>query len=197
VRKGLSGLGASELGTVTSSRFQGNPEFTTVRASGSARWTFGGRPVGIVDPGGPWVEMRAVAQWADGPLLAFEEYQIGNYSIGRGFDPGSASGDNAYGAQFEVGWPILKGKLGPSSLAEATYMEPYAFYDIARVENEDLLGYTADISSAGIGFRMRLPFTVVLDFAIAQPLTEPFPGAEKPDLRFMGLISVPFTLPFL
>jgi hypothetical protein len=37
---------------------------------------------------------------------------------------------------------------------------------------------------------------LTLDFAIAKPLTEPFPGAETPDARFIGTISRPFNLPF-
>jgi hemolysin activation/secretion protein len=196
LRRGIAGLGSTELGSIFSSRFEGDPEFLTVRAGASARWTFGGRPVGYLDPGGPWIEARVSAQWADRPLLAFEEYQVGNYTIGRGYYPGIASGENAIGGQIEAGWPMLKGFLGQNAVGQQTYAEPYIFFDAANVKNTDLFGYVSDIRSVGIGVRMRLPWELTLDFAIAKPLTEPFPGAETPDARFIGTISRPFNLPF-
>jgi len=192
IRQGLGGLGSSHEGDANLSRAQGDPQATVVRGDGSLRWTFGGRPAPD-HMGGPWIELRGAAQWASGPVLAYEQFQIGNYTIGRGYSPGAASGDRAVGGQFEAGWPIAFPPKQPVSRGSPLWFEPYAFYDTAYVTNLGVGGYSATIASAGAGVRARLPWQLNLDVAWADPLDPPFPGAAKPPGRLLLTLGRVFS----
>jgi hemolysin activation/secretion protein len=179
--QGINGLGASRRGDPFLSRAQGDPAATVLRANVALRWTYQDRrrfPV----LGGPWAEARISAQWANHPLLAYEQFQIGNYTVGRGFDPGAASGDRAVGGQFDVGWrfPAPWGALSGgrhAALLHEGWVEPYGFVDAARLTNLSLGSYDASIVSVGGGVRALLPWDLRLDVAYAAPLTAAFPGA--------------------
>ena len=54
-----------------------------------------------------FVRTRLEGQWTDDPLLNFDEYSIGNLSIGRGYDPGANSGDRAIGFAGEIGATVI------------------------------------------------------------------------------------------
>ena len=41
------------------------------------------------------------------PLLAFEEFTAGNYTVGRGYDPATLSGDSGVGVTAELRGPRL------------------------------------------------------------------------------------------
>jgi hypothetical protein len=51
--------------------------------------------------------MRPLAQISDAPLLSYEQVSLGNYTVGRGFEPGIALGDSALGAAFELRYGSL------------------------------------------------------------------------------------------
>ena len=182
VRKGIEGLGASQKGDPNLSRQEGRPDFMTARLSLRGRYEFmaGGQ--------GPWTEVRTLFQHADGPLLAYEEYQIGNYTIGRGYDPGAASGDNALAAQFEAGWTFLS-HPGGTRLA----LTPFAFYDYARLTNEDNFGFTSKISSYGAGVHARYGNKYDVRVMYAVPQEEPLPNAPKPDARWLVTFARAFA----
>ena len=42
------------------------------------------------------------AQYAWKPLLSFEQFSAGNYTVGRGYDPGVLLGDKGFGTQAEL-----------------------------------------------------------------------------------------------
>jgi hemolysin activation/secretion protein len=123
-------------------------------------------------------------QWASDPLLAYEEFQIGNFTVGRGYDPGSASGDEAWAVQLEAGWPVD---------TPAGKIEPYVFYDYADLNNLDQSGYQTQISSYGVGVRARLPWKLRLDVAWASPQDPPFPSAPQPDDRLLVSLTRVFS----
>ena len=188
VRQGVEGLGASHQGEAGLSRGDGNPAATVVRGDASARWTLGGRPPPD-QRGGPWVEVRGAAQWANDPLLAYEQFQIGNYTIGRGYSPGAVSGDRAIGGQLEIGWPIALPPVG----AAPVWFEPYAFFDTAYVVTLGSGAFSSRIASAGLGARAHLPWEVRLDAAYANPLVSPLPGASRPPGRLIFTLSRVFS----
>jgi hemolysin activation/secretion protein len=192
LRQGIAGLGASHEGDPDLSRAQGDPAATEVRADGTVRWTFGGRPRPD-QTGGPWVQVRGAAQWTNRPLLAYEEFQIGNYTIGRGYDPGAATGDRAIGGQFEAGWPILFKPARQPGRANPLWFEPYVFYDVAHLTNLSIGGYTTTVSSVGGGVRVRLPWELRLDAAYGDPLSPPFPGAARPPGRLLFTLTRVFS----
>jgi hemolysin activation/secretion protein len=183
LRKGIEGLGSSREGDDQLSREEGRPDFFSARLGLQIRHEF--MPIRAA---GPWVEVRTVAQWADGPLLAYEEYQIGNYTIGRGYDPGAASGDIALGAQLELGWTFVRG-VGASRLA----VSPFVFYDVAHLENEDRFGFESDVSSVGGGVRARYGNKYDVSLVYAAPQSEPFPNAPKPGSRLLVTLTRAFA----
>jgi len=191
-RQGVGGLGGSRAGDADLSRMQGDPEATVLRADATVRWTFGGRP-GPDQMGGPWLQARFAGQWTSHPVLAYEEFQIGNYTIGRGYSPGAAAGDRAIGGQFEAGWPIVYAPAKPHGRATPLWIEPYVFYDVAHLTNTYIGGYTTTISSLGGGARVRLPWELRLDAAYGDPLVRPFPGAARPPGRLLLTLTRVFS----
>jgi hemolysin activation/secretion protein len=191
VVQGLSGIGASQKGDPTLSRAQGDPQATILRLDGSVRIT-GGRQV-FARIGGPWLEFRGSSQWANHPLTAYEEFQIGNYTIGRGFSPGAASGDRAIGGQIEAGWRFAYSLDGTTARQRRLWVEPYGFVDAAHLWNLDIGGYSTDIASAGGGVRALLPWSVQIDVAYADPLTRAFPGAPASKGRLLLTLTRVFS----
>jgi len=170
LRQGIHGLGASPQGDLDASRFGGKPDATVLRAEGEV----GGQIAG------PLVGKLVVAwQHTDDPLLSYEEYSVGNLTVGRGYDPSIASGDRAVSASFElttVPLPAFEGRAA---------WRPYAFYDAARLTN---IGPGADrlnLGSAGIGLRAQVAGGLAIDLAWAKPLDSPFAIGGKPSDRLL------------
>ena len=178
LRQGIGALGSSKFGDPNLSRATGDPAALVERGDATLRWTLGGRPT-YDRLGGPWVQVTGRLQHAGVSLLAYEQFQIGNYTVARGFDPGAASGDTAYAVQTEAGMPIRF-----SLLNQKLSVEPFAFYDRARIENH-AGGYNTTDSSVGGGVRTRLPWGARLDIYYADPLTAPIPGAKRPGGRVL------------
>ncbi|WP_158702941.1 ShlB/FhaC/HecB family hemolysin secretion/activation protein [Allosphingosinicella vermicomposti] len=154
LRKGLGILNASEEGELALSRTDGNPEAIVLRG------TFDG--MASVLPGLSFAT-SVQGQYADDPLLSFEEYSIGNYRLGRGYDPGATSGDRAFGFRFE---PRAELPLTGPVRAQA-----FAFYDHVKVWNLDR--FTAEdgriLRSWGFGARLSLLGRAALEFMYAIP----------------------------
>lgn len=185
-RKGLDVLGASKAGAQALSRNQGRADAWVVRGEGHALLritpdnvkflpiTFSGHFIG---------------QWADRPLLAYEEQAIGNLTIGRGYDPNSASGDRVAAGEFKI-------ELGPIPFRRTIRLTPYAFYDLAYVGYLEQGQVDVTLRSLGCGVEIRLPYdprghALRLDLGYAKPLDKPIPSAmEKPHERFLVQIII-------
>ena len=191
LRQGFIGLDSSRVGDAVLSRASGDPAALVVRSDLVARWTFGGRPA-FEQPGGGWFELAGHLQYSDQSLLAFEQFQVGNYTIGRGFDPGAASGDSAYALQASIGKPVpyISYKSGPMK-GQTLWFEPYAFVDVARLENH--VGYNVTVESFGFGVSARLPWRLRVAASFAEPLGPPFPGATKPAPRLLATVTRVFS----
>jgi hemolysin activation/secretion protein len=185
VRQGLSIFGASEAcganfancinpGDVPPSRLEGQPDATILRARASAEV----RPIPNLS-----FFLGATAQYAFDPLLAFEEFSAGNYTVGRGYDPATLVGDKGVGLQAEIRF----GRLDPQSPKDLA-IQPYLFFDSAWVGNEDSLFVTPgrqDLHSAGAGIRAAFGDRVQLDATFAVPLVPTGLFDETPDPRFL------------
>lgn len=123
-----------------------------------------------------------LGQYATAPLLSFEEFSAGNYTAGRGYDPGVMMGDRGLGLQAE----IRLGSLVPSR-AEAVAVEPYVFFDHALVRNEDrfVADGSRNLSSAGGGIRANWGDRMRVDLGLAFPLKKVGLFDEKPDTRLL------------
>ena len=108
-RKGVTAMGSSHAGDPDLSRVEGRPDAFEVRSAGSldVNWL-------------PYLSTHGAyqAQYANAPLLAYEELPVGNLTIGRGYDPAVVSGDNGLEGSFELrlgSFPVF-GQFGVSAI---------------------------------------------------------------------------------
>lgn len=126
--------------------------------------------------------LGARGQYAWKPLLSFEEFSAGNYTVGRGYDPGALIGDRGWGTQAEVRF----GSTVPTN-ARRPAIEGYLFWDHARVSNLDRLFViegSRHLDSIGGGARATFD-RFVLDAALAVPMTRVGLLDKKPDPRVL------------
>ena len=190
LRQGLSALGASRAcgaGFINClppftplSRAEANPSAFVARAQAYGEL----RPVPDIT-----FTTRLRGQYALHALSSFEEFTAGNYTIGRGYEAGTLQGDSGLGVQLEM--RVLK--LQPKS-RDAIALQPYVFFDAARVWNRDILSqpYAAgrsDLASAGGGVRAAWGNRARLDLGLAVPLVAAGLLTGKGDVRvLMSLI---------
>lgn len=183
LRQGLRALGATDCGpnsanclaagSTPPSRLDGNSDAAVLRYSAAGEY----RPVPKLT-----FALSARAQYAWKPLLSFEQFALGNYTVGRGYDPGALLGDMGFGTQAE----IRIGSMVPVSAHRAA-MEGYGFWDHAFVRDRGQLPVTPGVDhldSVGVGARVNFErFTI--DSSMAIPLTRIGVPARKPPLRFL------------
>ncbi|MEO7277848.1 MAG: ShlB/FhaC/HecB family hemolysin secretion/activation protein [Sphingomicrobium sp.] len=184
LRQGLHIFGATDCGTfgaaclvpgmVAPSRPEGQSDATVLR------YTVNGevRPVPKLT-----LALGVRAQYAWKPLLSFEEYSAGNYTAGRGYDPGTLLGDRGFGTQAEVRF----GSRVPQS-AKRPAIEGYGFWDHAMVRNLDIIApvvtQAEELDSVGGGARVNFD-RFALDAALAVPLTKAGIDNVRPGPRFL------------
>lgn len=134
---------------------------------------------------------RVEGQWAGNPLLNYDEYSIGNLSIGRGYDPGANSGDRAIGAAFELNANVYAGAKSA--------VQFFGFYDVVQVENLDFgtIDPTRTLESIGAGARFSLGNGLQAEVTYAKPLDRALASdAEKPPERLLFSITTKFPALF-
>lgn len=175
LRKGLDIFGASDrccdVGETPPSRADGKATSTLIRADGTVEYSLGESMAVAVSPR---------AQIAFDPLFAFEEFTAGNYTIGRGYDPATISGDSGAGVSVELRGPRLL-----LSQKSRLSIQPYAFGDAAWVWNKNISGDPDHLKSAGGGIRGQLNDRMALDAAVAIPLEKAGVLNRRGDPRFL------------
>jgi hemolysin activation/secretion protein len=178
VRHGFDILGASDgcggvcgIGVTPLSRGDGDPSATVVRADAELEARVGSDVAFALLPR---------AQYAFDPLLSFEEFTAGNYTVGRGFDPGTLIGDSGVGVSAELRGPRLK----PFDSFDGRF-QPYLFGDVAWVWNDNDGRGSDRLSSAGGGVRAELGDRFRLDATVAVPLERAGFQTKRGDPRFL------------
>ncbi len=123
-------------------------------------------------------------QYSAQTLPAFEQFSTGNYSVGRGFDPGALSGDSGFGLQLEF-------RLDPRRVTKRSNVsyQPYVFADQALVWRNGVPG-SKKLQSAGGGVRFFLPGRMRLDLTGAAPVSRlPFEASKRPARFLMTLTT--------
>lgn len=130
----------------------------------------------------PKAQVAILPRWqvASAPLFPFEQYSVGNYTVGRGYSPGTLVGDN--GAGFQVEMRLDGFRLLPKVNVEA---HPYAFADNAWVWQKGIPGGAQRVSSLGGGMRLNIASRARLDLGVAVPMRRAFGQARKEDARFL------------
>ena len=191
-RKGVDFLGASDdcgpggaacflPGAVPLTRVEGQPDAFLIRTNALAEW----RPTKLFT-----LSAAPRAQWASDPLLAYEEFSGGNFTVGRGFDPGTVIGDSGVAVALEARY----GSFVPANTKSFAF-QPFVFFDAAWVWNEDVAFDGLDpqkLYSAGGGVRVAYGDFARLDVTMAVPLNRGGFLAERPDPRLL----VSFTTQF-
>ena len=191
-RQGVNFLGASDdcgpgggacflPGAVPLTRVEGKPDAFLVRANAQAEW----RPHKLFT-----LSAAPRAQWASDPLLAYEEFSGGNFTVGRGFEPGTIIGDNGVGVALEARY----GSFVPAN-TKAFAFQPFVFFDAAWVWNEDTAFDGLDpqkLYSAGGGLRVAYGAVARLDMTLAVPLNRGGFLTERPDPRLLVSLTTQF-----
>jgi hemolysin activation/secretion protein len=185
-RQGLGGLGASKGCTpianciapnVPISNFFADPSAFVVRLQSSFEF----RPVPIVT-----IALAPRAQYSGAQLLGYEQFSLGNYTIGRGVDPGIVQGDSGIGTSLE----LRVGRLTPKS-ADALTFQPFVFLDAAWAWVNDN-GVTANplkVYSAGGGIRARWGDHADINLTVAAPLRRAGFQTARGDVRVLFTIT--------
>ena len=178
LRQGLDIFGAVDgclgaacpAGVAAPSRPDGRAAATVIRTRLSGELALGDRLAFAFEPR---------AQYAFRPTLAFEEFTTGNYTVGRGYDPGALTGDSGVGLRTELRGPRL-----PFGATGSVQFQPYVFGDAARVYTRGIAG-SAALYSAGGGLRGAISDRLNLDAALAVPLKDAGLLGRRGDVRFL------------
>jgi hemolysin activation/secretion protein len=179
LRKGLDIFGASDdcctLGETPPSRADGKADGTLIRASGTAEFALGKSVAVAISPRG---------QIGFDALMAFEEFTAGNYTVGRGYDPATISGDSGAGLTVELRGP--RWQLSPKTQLA---IQPYLFGDAAWVWNKNVSGDPDHLKSAGGGIRGQLGSRFAIDASLAVPLEKAGILNRRGDARFLVTLT--------
>lgn len=176
LRRGIEGFGATDEGDRLLSRAEARPSAWTFTAEASAQAVITPR-ISI------YAEVQG--QYANQPLVAYEEFAVGSLTIGRGYDPGYISGDQALAATFEV-------RGAPFQPRSGWAVSPYAFFDIAHTRDKDRGGYTQTLKSVGAGFQVPVRDRWVLDVSYAKPLDKRVIDRKTPPGRLLLNLTARF-----
>jgi len=176
IRKGLDIFDASESDDeVLPSRFDGKATAMVLRAAGQAELALGRDFAVAIAPR---------AQYGFKPLLSFEEFTAGNYTVGRGYEPATLSGDSGIGLTTELRGPRLL-----VSNRSRLSLQPYVFGDAAWVWNKNDGRGAEHLKSAGGGVRAEMSDRFRLDGAIAVPLEKTGIEDRKGDVRVLVTLT--------
>ncbi len=182
LRKGFDILGASKQGFVdghVQSRIDGHSDAFVARGSVE----------GIVGPS-PWFRLigKGQVQWTNVSLLNYEEFSLGNLTIGRGYDPGANSGDRAVGLSAEAEFTL--------PISSRVTVQPFGFYDFVYLDNLDR-GATErnrKLSSFGGGLRLGLSGMALLELTYAHPKDKALTiDQRRPSDRLLVSLSLRFS----
>jgi len=163
-RQGVDLFDASRAGQGNFlSRNEGQPDSGLVRADGrlDLQWL-------------PWLSTRVAfaGQFTDRVLLAYEDFTVGNLSIGRGYDPSSLTGDRGIAGSFEP-------RIGPFHsfpgepqihLPQDMTVSGFGFFDTAHVQNLSTGSQDRTVRSLGGGLTFQLASRLRLETSYAHTL---------------------------
>jgi hemolysin activation/secretion protein len=163
-RQGVDILDASHAGTNNLlSRNEGQPQSGLVRADGrlDLQWL-------------PYFSTRVAfaGQFTDRVLLAYEDFTVGNLSIGRGYDPSALTGDRGIGGTFEARVGPFHSVPGDPKLAlpDGANLSGFGFFDTAHVQNLAIGTQDRTVRSLGGGLTFQFANQLRLETTYAHTL---------------------------
>ena len=143
-------------GSIPQSDNEADPTATVIRFNGTGELGIGNSVAVAVSPR---------AQYSPDQLLSFEQFTVGSYTVGRGYDPSTITGDSGFGVAVELRGPRMT-PLRRLPIA----LQPYLFGDAAWTWTHGQFSDPKHLTSAGGGFRGELSDRAALDFSLAIPL---------------------------
>jgi hemolysin activation/secretion protein len=189
LRQGFAIFGSTPVGgnggPALPTRFEGNSRAFVARGglNGEARARFGKNEAWAIT-----LATDARGQWTPDPLMAFDEFAVGNLTLGRGYDPGATAGDRFVGAstEFRIGKPV--------PLTARDYaVEAIGFYDHIELWNLDTNNFERrrTLRSVGGGVRATWGSRVRVDLVYAKPLDKNLAiDLQKPGGRLLLSVTV-------
>jgi hemolysin activation/secretion protein len=187
LRHGIGGFGASKgcgpgfiactaPGVVPIARFDADPSALVIRYEGLLDF----RPSPL------WlVSLAPRAQYSPDALLSYEQFSGGNFTIGRGFDPGELSGDSGAGARLEFAY----GTLQPET-PDAIAWQGFVFWDTATAWIRNVSDDPFTINSVGAGARFNIARRAFLEVVGAVPLDRAPFETKRDDFRLLLNLSI-------
>lgn len=157
VSQGIPILGATGKADPLASRFDAEPDFTTL--IWWLRWRSGIVPRVSLS-------LESTGQLSTSPLLVGESFALGGNAFLRGYDFAQRVGDEGAAglAELRYDWP--------KALGAVRRVQLYAFADGGTVSNLAEGRGSGTLASGGAGLRTDITRDLDLDFEIAVPLTE-------------------------
>lgn len=160
-------------GQINPGRLDGSPTSSVIRANGLAELSLT-RLLALT--------LKPRAQFSlGGGLFGFEEFAAGNFTVGRGYAPGTIIGDNGLGLTTELRTSTLEVKKGLG-------VQPYAFFDLAQVWNKEP-DLDDDLASLGAGARVAFGGRFSLDGFVAVPMKRAGLQPERGDVRVLFTLT--------
>jgi hemolysin activation/secretion protein len=160
------------------SNFAADPTAFVARAQG----TFEYRPLPHLT-----LALAPVVQIAGSPLLSYEQISFGNYTVGRGLDPGVVLGDDGIGSSIELRY----GSLFPRR-RDAFAFEPFVFLDYAKawIHDHGVNPDPRDVLTVGAGVRGRWGDRADFGVTFAAPLQRAGYQAKRGPARLLFTLTV-------
>jgi hemolysin activation/secretion protein len=184
-RKGINALGASPDCRAAPAACAAGPGAPPSRLTANpgafvARGNLAGefRPLSFLG-----FSLSGRAQYSPSALLSYEQFSAGNYTIGRGYDPGTLIGDSGVGVRGEVSL----GSLIPKSRKDSA-LQGYGFIDAVWVWNHDITPGVSDpqkLQSAGGGVRIGYGDRFIIDAGVAIPFAAAGLQTQRGDTRLL------------
>jgi hemolysin activation/secretion protein len=184
LRQGIDMLGATldctrdlracgRAGVVPPSLVTGSPTATVVRFTGQAELRMGKTLTAVLQPR---------AQLASGGVYGFERFALGNYTVGRGYEPGVLTGDDGAAVSLEL-------RRDAITLSEDRKLavQPYVFADAGWAWSRGVgpaLPNPVSLVSVGGGGRFILSDRARLDLGGAVALKDAGP-VQAGDVRLL------------
>jgi len=184
-RQGANILGASQPGAASLlSRTDGQPDSGLVRSDArlDLQWL-------------RWFSTRVsfAGQFTDRVLLSYEDFTVGNLSIGRGYDPSALTGDRGVAGSLEARVGPFNAMPGAPKikLPDDINVSGFGFFDTAHVQNLDSGSEDRTVRSLGGGLTFQLASRLRLETTYAHPLDAVAPNISKPpgDRVFVNLTA--------
>ena len=96
------------------------------------------------------LQLAAGGQYSSAPLVSSEQYGLGAYPFGRGFETSTITGDQALAGKVELRYDLSKA-IGSHISPLISQLSTFVFYDSGKLWN--YYGAPASLSSNGFGLR--------------------------------------------